>query len=189
VLNLGSGCGLLDLALEFSGLARITAIDCDARVERAYRDAIERGLLSRTEFMLGSWDDIDQLADRRYDLILAWDALYYPGSDLFGLLPKLARVLSPSGVVIFDVRDARCRRVLGRVYDRLAARAGTAHYLCHDVGEVVAAARRDFDVVGSGPKLDSADWRHRLVRSVLAYAAGLSVGRYLVLSRRGAPPG
>jgi SAM-dependent methyltransferase len=185
VLNLGSGCGLLDLALEFSGFGQVTAVDCDQRVAAAYRSAIDQGILTRTRFILGSWGDIDRLVEPEFDLILAWDALYYPGSDLFDLLPRLASLLPPSGVLIFDLRDARVPRVFGPLCRVLTNRSGGAHYLWHDLRAVRAALRPCFEIVASGPKLHSERWQHRLLKAIPAYALGLSVGRYFVLSRRG----
>jgi hypothetical protein len=67
---------------------------------------------------------------------------------------------------------------------RVAARTGRVHHLFHDPRDVRRAIAPHFDLIASGPWLDSHRWYYHMLKAIPAYTLGLSVNRYFVLARR-----
>jgi SAM-dependent methyltransferase len=106
-LDVGCGAGLSTAALE--PLARVTVGLEPVRAMLAHR----RGVAPRAAFVVARAEQMP-FAARSFDLVTAAGALNYVDMALF--LPELARVLTPTGVmVIYDFSAGRRLREDGRL--------------------------------------------------------------------------
>lgn len=130
VLDLGSGHGLLSLALSLSSDEReIIAIDHDPRRVRLAGKAMTRNKSgSRPRFEVGDLETaLSTFADRSLAGIAMIDVLHYFGSGAqSALLEQAARVLEPGGVLAVREVDSEggVAAAWNRLYENVATRVG-----------------------------------------------------------------
>ena len=130
VLDLGSGHGLLSLALSMGSERReIIGIDHDqARVRLAERAAARHGSVSRPRFEVGDLEKaLANLTSGSLSGIAMIDILHYLGPDAqAALLGEAARVLRPGGILAVREVDSEggVAAVWNRFYENVATRIG-----------------------------------------------------------------
>ncbi|MHC4421188.1 MAG: class I SAM-dependent methyltransferase [Planctomycetota bacterium] len=97
VLDLGTGPGLVALALARRG-ARVTGVDiAPEQIDVARRSAAEQGLGAQTEFLVAPAERTG-LAAESFDLVIASQCWFWFDHDT--ALSEVARVLRPGGVLV-----------------------------------------------------------------------------------------
>jgi uncharacterized protein len=130
VLDLGSGHGLLSLALSMGPERReIIGIDHDeARVRLAERAAARNETLSKPRFEVGDLEKaLATFASRSLSGIAMIDILHYLAPDSqTALLHEAARVLEPGGILAVREVDSEggVAAVWNRFYENVATRIG-----------------------------------------------------------------
>jgi uncharacterized protein len=130
ILDLGSGHGLLSLALSMgSGQREVIGIDHDqARVRLAQRAATRRGTLSKPRFEVGDLEKaLATFAPAALSGVAMIDILHYLAPDSqAALLSGAARVLEPGGILAVREVDPQggMASVWNRFYENVATRIG-----------------------------------------------------------------
>jgi ubiquinone/menaquinone biosynthesis C-methylase UbiE len=130
ILDLGSGHGLLSLALSMgSGQREVIGIDHDqARVRLAQRAATRRGTLSKPRFEVGDLEKaLAAFAPASLSGVAMIDILHYLAPDSqAALLSGAARVLVPGGILAVREVDPQggMASVWNRFYENVATRIG-----------------------------------------------------------------
>jgi SAM-dependent methyltransferase len=130
VLDLGSGHGLLSLALSMGSERReIIGIDHDqARVRLAERAAARQAGLSKPRFQVGDLEKaLTTFASGSLSGIAMIDILHYLAPDSqAALLEEAARVLEPGGILVVREVDSQggVAAVWNRFYENVATRIG-----------------------------------------------------------------
>lgn len=107
VLEIGCGAGGNAAWLRRHGASRIVGIDLDRRSVEAARAVFDAVLLGRVE-------DVLQLADETFDLVVCADVLEHL-EDPEGTVRSLAQHIGPGGILAASIPNIRHYRALGRI--------------------------------------------------------------------------
>ncbi len=114
ILEIGSGCGCLLIALQERGYTHCQGVDPDESLVRHGREVLGANLV------LGSWQSYLRDSEATFEVIIALDVLeHLPREELLPTLQLTRKRLAPGGRLILQTPNAQCPFALPTLYGDL----------------------------------------------------------------------